>query len=72
MRGYRAACQRKEKTRMANMNYCRMVNTFNDLRDAHDHMDDDDLSVEESKYKDKLIALCKRIANEFGEDEDDE
>ena len=56
---------------MANMGYCRFHNTLQDLRDCQDHIDDDDLSEEETKERARLIRLCKQIAADF-EDEDEE
>ena len=55
---------------MANMGYCRFHNTLQDLRDCQEHIDDD-LSEEEAKERARLIKLCKEIAAEF-EDEDEE
>jgi hypothetical protein len=55
---------------MPNMSYCRMENTYNDLLDAYEHMDDAVLSASEEKYKDKIIKLCKRITNAYEDDED--
>lgn len=52
---------------MANMSYCRFQNTYNDLKDCDQHLDDD-LSGIEKEYRDKLIKLCKRIADNFAED----
>jgi hypothetical protein len=63
---------------MANMSYCRFHNTLMDLEDCYEHLDDklenlddeneDDeytISEIEAKNRTKLIALCKRIAEEF-------
>ena len=46
------------------MSYCRMENTFRDLRDVYIHLNDDDLSESESAYMKKIIKLCKDIAEE--------
>lgn len=54
---------------MANMSYCRFQNTLTDLRDCEENIHDtEDLSQEEERARKQLIALCKRIAEEF-EDE---
>ena len=57
---------------MANMSYCRFQNTLQDLKDCWDHVDDEDLSFDEMKAKNKLILVCSSIAHYFEEDEDDE
>ena len=48
---------------MSNMSYCRFENTYQDLQDCYDHMDDEDLGGTELKYKNKLIELCTEISN---------
>jgi len=55
---------------MPNMSYCRFSNTLGDLEDCEEHMDDgeDDLSDGEIKARKRLIALCKRIADAYAED----
>lgn len=56
---------------MANMSYCRFQNTLQYLQDCADHMDnDDDLSKEEKRAKDRLIKLCKAIADDFADNDD--
>ena len=49
------------------MSYCMFENTFNDLSDCKDKlneiMDLDDLSESESVYARRLIVLCKQIVN---------
>ena len=54
---------------MGNMSYCRFENTLQDLRDCYNNLDDDDLSAEETEAKQKLIALCKDIVEEFDDEE---
>lgn len=55
---------------MGNMPYCRFFNTLSDLRDCYDHMDDDkELSSEEERAKEKLIKLCGRIFDDYGDEE---
>lgn len=52
------------------MSYCRFRNTLSDLRDCVDHIDDEvetdeeeGLSQEEASAREKLIELCRWIAN---------
>jgi hypothetical protein len=58
---------------MANMSYCRFRNTLTDLQDCYDNMDDNDLSREEMKARDKIIKLCESITEDYGciDDDDD-
>ena len=62
---------------MSNMSYCRFENTVSDLRDCADALrngeaEDEDLSSDyERSAKHELIALCREIAAEFGEQEDE-
>jgi hypothetical protein len=56
---------------MANMSYCRFVNTYQDLRDCCENMEEK-LSEEEKKYKIKLINLCRKIVDNYCDDDDDE
>jgi hypothetical protein len=53
---------------MANMGYCRFINTVEDLQDCDAHMDDTDLSVEETQARRALIRLAVSIALQYGED----
>jgi len=53
---------------MANMSYCRVQNTVIDLKDCYENMDDDELSDDEKKAKERLIDLCVDIALDFGAD----
>lgn len=61
---------------MANMSYCRFENTYHDLLDCEDHFgdtpnddsgEDNALSESETKYRNKLVQLCKRIADDWDE-----
>lgn len=54
---------------MSNMTYCQFENTYNDLRQCYDGMDDE-LSEDEAKYKKWMIDLCKKIVEEYGEQDD--
>ena len=58
---------------MANMSYCRFENTYRDLRDCYEAMGNgtDDLSETEKKYFEKLVKLCKEVADDFQEDEEE-
>jgi len=53
---------------MANMSYCRFQNTYRDLIDCEENMDND-LSSDEKRARDKMIKLCTRIAKNYGEGE---
>jgi hypothetical protein len=57
---------------MGNMSYCRFQNTELDLRDCYYSMvedDGDELSDDEQKAKKRLMELCEKIIDEFGEEE---
>lgn len=56
---------------MSNMGYCRFSNTLADLRNCQDHLYDDDLSDEEERARRRLIDLCKEIAAEMGDGDDE-
>lgn len=55
---------------MGNMAYCRFHNTLQDLRDCYEHIDDMELSESEARERERLIALCKEIADDFANEED--
>lgn len=55
---------------MSNMSYCRFENTFNDLQDCYENMEEP-CSENEENYKKRLIELCKLITSEFVGDEID-
>jgi len=60
---------------MGNMSYCRFENTYGDLKDCYDALEEkslDELSEKEKKYAKKLIKMCKDIADDFLDNEDDE
>lgn len=49
-----------------NMSYCRFQNTFADLKACERALsDDDELSPTEKRYRDKLILLCIKIAEDY-------
>lgn len=50
---------------MSNMSYCRFENTYDDLLDCYEHVNDDDLSDLENNYRDMLIQLCQDIVYKF-------
>ena len=60
---------------MSNMSHCRFENTFRDLSDCYDAIceyDDMKVFIEdcnqcEKLYVNRLIALCKDIAHDFGD-----
>jgi TfoX/Sxy family transcriptional regulator of competence genes len=63
------------KNKMGNMSYCRFENTYEDLQDCYDALGEkslDELSETEKKYAKKLIKMCRDIADDFLDDEDDE
>ena len=76
---FRASKAGKGGIEMSNMSYCRFRNTLIDLQDCYYHLFDDEvdneeLSLDEKKAREKLIALCHNIAwdTNFGEDEEEE
>jgi len=56
---------------MPNMSYVRFENTYYDLKDCFDHLEDTDLSSNEQSYRKKLIDLCDQI-REYIEEEKEE
>jgi hypothetical protein len=52
---------------MSNMRHCRFRNALADLRDCYDAMDEP-LALDETKAREQLIALCAKIADEYGAD----
>jgi len=56
---------------MANMSYCRFYNTYADLQDCQEALQNnflDELSEVEKKYAIRLIKMCRDIADEFIEE----
>jgi len=49
---------------MSNMSYCRFENTLQNLEDCYEHMSDEYLSENEEKCRNRLILICKDIAEE--------
>ena len=52
---------------MPNMSYIQFENTYDDLRQCYEAMDEED-EGREAKYKKLLIELCVKIAQEYGEE----
>lgn len=60
---------------MANMSYCRFENTYRDLMDCYNNINEE-LSDREHKYREMLIKICQNMIDEYDpecqpEDEDD-
>ena len=57
---------------MANMSYCRFENTLSDLEDCYKDMqfgnEFSELSLTEQEARNELVALCKKIAEQFDEE----
>ncbi|MDP2692754.1 MAG: hypothetical protein Q8O88_03905 [bacterium] len=56
---------------MANMSYCRMENTYEDLKDVQRHWDEAD-SESELKFRKRILELAKELVEEHGEEDDDD
>jgi hypothetical protein len=60
---------------MANMSYCRFENTYRDLLDCLDAMNDR-VDDREKGYRDRLVGICREIIDEYElnkiSEEDDE
>ena len=55
---------------MSNMSYVRFENTYRDLKDCAENMDEpENLSLDEQKYRKRMIELCCEIAAAYGERE---
>ncbi len=48
-----------------------MEKTFRDLKDVYRHLNDDNLSDTESGYRERIIMLCRDIAEENPEEEEE-
>ena len=54
---------------MGNMSYCRFQNTYQDLRDCEEALNEnelEDLSESELEYAKRLIKKCQRITQDYG------
>jgi len=58
----------KKSVKESNMGYVRMENTFNDMQDVLDHINDTDLSKSELGFRNGIIELCQNIQQEAIED----
>lgn len=59
---------------MANMAYCRFENTYKDLIDCYEALQNSEiesLSESEKKYAIKLIKMCRDVSDEFLDEADD-
>jgi hypothetical protein len=56
---------------MANMSYCRFQNTYNDLYDCYNNINEQ-LSSSEHSYRQRLVAMCQSIIDEYDESCQDE
>ena len=54
---------------MSNMSYCRFENTYFELVECFDHINDDDLDATEKRYRDKLVVVCRGIINSIDEED---
>ena len=54
---------------MVNMSYCRFRNTLPTLKDCYDNLWDKCTDPEEERARKRIIALCKRIAQEAKDNE---
>lgn len=57
---------------MMNMSHCRFENTLLALRECTEHWEDDLENKFELRAREKLIKLCKEIAEDYSDDLDDE
>ena len=56
-----------------NMSYCRFQNTFKDLLDCSDNMEEEEeLSQAETIMRRKLIELCIEIAENHGDEHNED
>ena len=53
---------------MPNMKYCQFENTYHDLVNCYNDMQDEPESESEKRYRHRLLKLCREIVSEF-EDE---
>jgi len=50
---------------MSNMHYVMFENTYIDLQECYDEMENEDLSESEEKYRLRIVNLCKVIINNY-------
>jgi len=63
-RQQRTLSLRRERRFARNMSYVRFENTYKDLQDVYENLNEGDLSESESDYREELIALCQQIVDE--------
>ena len=54
------------------MTHCRFENTYQDLQDCYDALQEkelDELSESERKFAKKLIEMCREISDEFSDND---
>jgi hypothetical protein len=56
---------------MGNMSYCRFENTYKDLYECYNNMENVN-SESEKRYRQHLIQLCQNIVDEYSDLEDEE
>jgi hypothetical protein len=56
---------------MSNMSYCRFRNTFSDLLDCFENMEEG-CSEDEARARIRLIKLCQRIVENYIDEETEE
>lgn len=49
---------------MANMSYCRFENTYRDLQDCYDNINNQ-LSDREHAYRERLVKLCEMMLEDY-------
>jgi len=54
---------------MSNMSHCKFRNTLDDLRDCYESMDEP-LPEDEERARKSMIRLCKKIADDYAEQEE--
>lgn len=47
------------------MSYCRFENTYKDLLDCYNNLNDMDLSESEAEYREQLVQMCNAIVEEY-------
>ena len=53
---------------MTYMSYCRFEEGYQDLHELYEAMSEEVESESESLYRQKVIRLCAKIVQEYGED----
>lgn len=53
---------------MTNMGYVRFENTLRDVYDCINHLNDENLSVSESKARKHLLLMVARIAEDYAQE----